>query len=456
MFPQQPTIIAPSEPEPPPPSRRDGLLVALAVVLGAAAVLGGLVGFQWLRADSTETAADAAVTGANADENSADDGQSDEDGQQATPSTTNPAPSTTEAEPVPSTEPERPLVESVPCPDRYTEEICAAADFVQQNRGRPFKEFPNIELLDDADFDAALLADFEESRSEFVEDERLMKSLGLIPTDLDLFETFRELIEVGVVGFYDPDDGRLVVRGGEFDLYGQAILVHELVHAFDDQWFDLSRDDFDSDDAEYGYLAVIEGNASRIEELWRDGLDPQQSAELAAQELSSLSPEDLDRMLSLPRILINLQISPYEDGEIYVSGIAAAGGELAVDARFATPPESSEQVLHPGADENTLAIVDVEQPTVDGAVTSDGTIGELLLRFWLGSQAGEGWGGDTFVIWESGNDICTTVDFVADSAADLDEIEAGASRWISGAEDRRSFERIQSVDDEKLRITGCY
>ncbi len=454
VFPQQPVIGPPPTPQEEPPSRRDGVLVALAVVLGAMVVLGGLVGFQWLRSEQSEIAADVAPeTGGAADPSDSE--------QQAAPDTTAPAPSTTpdttDEPDLPSTTvPAAPLVESVPCPERYTEEICSAADFVQQNRGQPFKEFPNIELLDDADFDEALLSDFDESRSEFIEDEQLMKSLGLIPTDLDLFETFRELIEVGVVGFYDPDDGRLVVRGGEFDLYGQAILVHELVHAFDDQWFDLSRDDFDSDDAEYGYIAVVEGNASRIEDLWRNTLDPDQAAELATQELSSLSPEDLDRMLSLPRILINLQVSPYEDGEIYVSGLAAAGGEAAVDERLGSPPASSEQVLHPGDPADELAIVDVEPPTVDGAVSSDGTIGELLLRFWLGTEAGDGWGGDTFVIWESGNETCTTVDFVADSAADLDEIEAGASRWISGAEDRRSVERVQSVDAEKLRITGCY
>lgn len=456
MIPQNTTPIGPPPTPPPEPSgRREGLLVALAVLLGAAAVLGGLVGYQRFVDDGTEVAAD----GGESDE--AGDAPIEESTTTTVPTDSAGATETDDAEEdeagaVEDAPPAEPLVESVPCPEQYSADICDAADFVQQARGRPFKEFPNIELLDDAPFDAALLEDFEESRAELVEDERLMKSLGLISTDLDLFQTFRDLLEVGVVGFYDPETGRLVVRGGEFDLYGLSVLVHELVHAFDDQWFDLSRDDFDSADAEYGYLAVIEGNASRVENLWRDSLSSQELEDLTVQELGSLAPEDLDRLLALPRILINLQISPYEDGELYVSSLVAEGGEEAVDERFVDPPESSEQVLQFGTSADELAVIDVEPPPVDGPVSADGTIGELLMRFWLGGAAGDGWGGDRFVTWSDGDLVCTTIDIVADSDQDLDEIERAAEVWTVDAEDRRSVERVDSVDRSKLRVTGCY
>ena len=446
---------------PEPPRRREGLLVATAVILGAAAVLGGIIGVQRLGVsglgdvgfgDSGEQIAAEDQTDSSSttvpDIPPADSDQDNQDADEA-PNPDGDQVENEEAAP-------QPLVESVPCPSQYDDVICDAADFVQQARGRPFKEFPNIELLEDAQFDEALLEDFEESREDFIEDERLMKSLGLLPTDLDLFETFRELLEIGVVGFYDPETGRLVVRGDEFNLYGQSVLVHELVHALDDQWFDLNRDDFDSDDAQYGYLAVVEGNASRIDRMWQESLSNGELADFFEQELGALAPEDLDRLGSLPRILLNLQASPYQDGDTYVSSLVAEGGEESIDEYLTNPPTSSEQVLHPDADPDTLTVIDVEPPPVDGPVTSQSTAGELIVRFWLGGAAGDGWGGDTYVTWNDGDRICSTVDIVADTEPDLAELGRAAEVWSQGAGDLRSFELIDSVDGSKLRVTGCY
>lgn len=465
MIPQHPALLPPP-PQADPPRRSEGLLVIVATILGAVVVLGGLVGFQWLGDRQDDVAATAGQEQADGDEQAAGETGAvpSTDTPSADPSSEESAPSAeTEADPdngessedSPDLETPGP-VQSVPCPDRYSDEICSAADFVQQARGRPFREFPTIELLDDASFDEALVQDLDESRDELLEDERPLKALGLLPADIDLFETYQSLIESGVVGFYDPDDGRLVVRGGEFDLYGQAILVHELVHAFDDQWFDLSRDDFDNDDAEYGYAAVIEGNASRVEDLWREQLSVGDRARLTQQEFSSLSPEDLQRLLSLPQILLNLQLSPYEDGERYVSQLAAAGGEQAVDDKFVNPPESSEEVLHPSLSAGDLAIAEVERPPADGPELSSGRLGELLIDLWLGQQAGDGWGGDSFVVWESDGETCATVDVAGDTSEDLGQIEQAAESWAANRSDFRSVEAIDGADRSVIRIIGCY
>src|SRR5204862_679931 len=69
-----------------------------------------------------------------------------------------------------------------------------------------------------------------------------------------------------VVGFYDPDTGRLVYqRSGALGLEERFVLAHELTHAIDDQHFDLSRLDglarSCADEASSAALGAVEGSA---------------------------------------------------------------------------------------------------------------------------------------------------------------------------------------------------
>ena len=441
----------------PPPRRGEGLILAVAALAGAVLVAGGLFLFQRSQND------DATVDTAAPAEDTAPEEVPDEP--VPTPDT-DPQPEAQEDDEVDQTEESErseavppgldPTVEVLACPAEVEQVICDAATFVQQARGRPFQEFPSVELLADAEFDIALLDDFASFEDDLLEYERLLKGLGLIPENLDMVQAFRDLLESGVVGFYDPDTRRLVVRGGDFNLYGQLVLVHELVHAFDDQWFDLSRDDFPNADAEYGYLAVIEGNASWVEELWRAALSPQEQTMLSAQELDALSPEDIQRILALPQVLLALQASAYVDGEIFVDSLLDSGGVAAVDEAFSEPPISSESVLHPDLDPAALEVVDVAPPPADGETLDDGVLGELVVRQWLGQQAAAGWGGDAYVVYSAGGQTCLRVDLAADTPTDLIEMENAISGWVSDDIEDRSVETISTADGNAIRATGCF
>ena len=346
-------------------------------------------------------------------------------------------------------------VEPAPCPSDIDPLICDAADFVQQARGRPFRTFPTVEILEDEAFDAELLSDFEEYQAELDVDGRVLAALGLLDPDVSLVEAFRDALEVGVVGFYDPETGRLVVRGVELDLYAQLILVHELTHAFDDQWFDLDRDDFVDDDEEYGFVAVVEGNASRIEDLWRSQLDVAARALLGEQELAALSPEDLRRYLALPPIMLNLLLSPYIDGAVYIERLVASEGEAAIDRAVAAPPTSSEEILHPGTDRASDPEVVIAAPPAGGDVVDQGRLGELLIRLWLGRVAGDGWGGDSYVMWAEDGKDCLTVDLAADSEADLADLRSAAQIWLSERPADRSVVDFGLGPESTLRVTAC-
>ena len=435
--------------------------MAVATVFGAVIVLAALLGVGQLTdtsdadvvTDST-TSAPTTTGPATADEGEEASGfgdlpPDDDDAAEAAPE-----PDVTQPDGE-AADQERPQVDSLACPDGVDPVICDAADFVQQVRGRPFRTFPEVEILDDAEFDRELLSDFDEYREDLEVDDVTLTALGLLDPEASLAETFRESLEVAVVGFYDPETGQLVVRGADFSLYSQLVLVHELVHAFDDQWFDLDRDDFADGEADYGFSAVVEGNASRVEALWREQLSSQHQLQLTQEELTALSPEDLDRLFSLPPVVQDLQGSPYLDGERYVSELAATGGEAAVDDALMTPPVTSEEILHPGTDRSIDAEIVVPAPPAGGTVIDEGRLGELVVRLWLGRLAGEGWGGDRYVTWSAGGEDCIAVDLVGDDAQETVELDAAADAWAGLGSDTRQVDSITVDGRPAVRVTAC-
>jgi hypothetical protein len=418
----------------------EGVLLTAAALLGAVMVLAGLVlGRQVLiehPADGELRTASPSVTG---------------------PSTTTGSDSATGTGPGDATRPETtepPVVTPLECPTGIDIVICEAADFVQVARERPFQEFPEVEILPDADFDVALLDDFDSYRAELEAWEVTLTALGLLDPEIDLVQTYRDSLALGVVGFYDPLTGRLVVRGDEFDLYSQLVLVHELTHALDDQWFGLDRQLADGE-ADFGFSSVVEGNAVRVENEWRDSLGPDDQARLSTEEAQSLSADELDALLTLPAIILEIDYAPYTDGFTYTATVAASGGEAAVDDALTEPPTSSEEILHPSTDRSTDPEVVLDAPPAGGEVVEEGRLGELMIRQWLGRPAGTGWGGDRYVSWVDGTGrSCIVVDLVGDDDAEQDEVLTAAESW-AGAAEGRTIEEVTVEEGTVVRAAGC-
>jgi hypothetical protein len=331
---------------------------------------------------------------------------------------------------------------------------------VAEARGLDFLEDVEVELADDAAFQARLLEDFEDGADDIADVEVFYKALGLLEPEADLLEELRRIYSAGVLGFYDPESDELVVRGTSLTPYVRKTIVHELVHALDDQHFDLDRDDeYDErkDELSLGFTAVVEGNARRIEQQWIEEQPEDVQAQAQAEERAFADGIDID---AFPEILLFQIGAPYELGKVFVDSIVGERGERAVDAALEDPPTTSEQVLFPPLYSARELRVEVPVPPADGDIVDDGVVGAL---FWFGLfttddapvppsdafAAIQGWGGDWAVTWQDGDAACVRIDVVGDTQEDTDELETAMRAWAS-----ESPAEI-SIVDERVRLDSC-
>jgi hypothetical protein len=312
--------------------------------------------------------------------------------------------------------------------------------FVERERGLTFKNPVDVHLAGEGEFQSRLLKDFDKERPGLVEEQEVLRAVGLVDPGADVVADYRSLLEIGVVGFYDPESKQLVVRGTDTTPYVREVLAHELTHALDDQWFDLNRPQYDNadDDTGFGFLGLTEGNARRIEDAYVSSLSSSEQAQafVEQEDLVSQHPE----VFQLPAILLTLLQAPYDDGPQFVDAVLAAGGQAALDNAFRTPPVSSEQILDPKKYVAGDVPIEVATPAADApSPSNDGVIGELLLREMLFDslpssaavdRAVSGWGGDHYVTWtDASGASCLRDAFVGDTPADTSEMVDAITQW---------------------------
>lgn len=175
-------------------------------------------------------------------------------------------------------------------------------------------------------------------------------------------EEERRVLEEQVSGIYDPRTKRLFVRdatgGAELVASRQAAtrlaLAHEVVHALQDQHFDLRRGDDLNEDEALAYSALAEGDAvlttngvaaleERAYERW---LSRMRAHGISADEIADRGGAATAELRRAPALLRRRLMFPYTEGVAFVLNLYWAGGFDLINQAFARPPQSTEQVLH--------------------------------------------------------------------------------------------------------------
>jgi len=314
--------------------------------------------------------------------------------------------------------------------------------FVQHTRGLQFKHLPKVRSIPDSKFAGLLLHTSFDGNDTSSGDGRpfqgVLKALGLITDKVDLGEAAKK--KAGeVVGFYDSHDKTLYVRGANPTPYTREVLVHELTHALDDQYFGLDRPELarSGGDAIPAFKALVEGNALRVEQKWYESRSQEERAAIDGVD-SGAAPGTGD--VTPPDVFARLMAFPYAVGLPFANAIFDAGGQARLDATFRKPPTTTEQVLHPDRFLAGEGSRKVSPPRAGGDVIDEGSLGELGLILVTGTassrsesrQAAEGWAGDSYRAWKQDNRTCIRWNIEMDTAADTADLVGALQRWAAG------------------------
>lgn len=177
----------------------------------------------------------------------------------------------------------------------------------------------------------------------------LVTLLGLVPPDVDLDDLGTRIASQGTLGFYDGrrNEMTIISKTERLPIGVETTLAHELTHAIDDQHLDVfdrvqRRIAGDDGDAELAYRSVVEGNASEVEERYRERYrtpQPEGAGDAEQRRLLRDLPFGLQLQLGFP----------YAIGEIFVDALQqqAGGQELLARALRTSPPRSTVEILDP-------------------------------------------------------------------------------------------------------------
>ena len=244
--------------------------------------------------------------------------------------------------------------------------------------------------------------------------EAVLRLLGVIRDETGYVPLLQELFVGLVLGFYDFDLQAFVIISSNDGIARRdiATIVHEYVHALQDQHFDLGgafEATNSNSDAALALRFVVEGDARFAEGLFGD---------LIAEAAGSL-PDARDRLPGLrqpvPTALQEIFNAPYQDGLAAVTRVQSVDGLRGIDALLRNPPPSTEQLLHPDKLASGEPPLSVPDPDLDAALgpawNIDGadTLGEFFLRVLLreeigvteAARAAAGWGGDRLSLYRT-------------------------------------------------------
>jgi hypothetical protein len=359
-------------------------------------------------------------------------------------------------------------------PQHWDHRIAPYARIAVKERGLEFKHPVPVRFLSPAAFARTVKTDDQQlskaDRREIEQTTGLLRAFGLLSGKVDLLRSLNDFSGSAVLAYYSFADKRITVRGHRITPSVKATLVHELTHVLQDQHFRIgARMKALAKQAKKGpttseadvLRAVIEGDAERVESLYRASLKPAQvrALDAAQQDETAQAQPTLSR---IPKIVVTMLTSPYSLGVGLTQTAAAVGGNTAVNRLFRHSPTHDVALLDPlDAVEGRARTVHVPMPAVrPGEKEFDhGELGALTWYLMLAGRltpqtalhAADGWAGDAYVGYQDAGRSCARMSFSGKTPADTARMTSALQQWArssptAGVTPAGSRVTVQSCD----------
>ena len=359
--------------------------------------------------------------------------------------------------------------------ETYADKVAKYVPQIENALGAKFKTPPKMEVRTRDQVREFLLQRMNEPeiKQQVATQEALYKLLGLAPDTLHFSDLLAKLLTEQIIGYYDPKTKVLYVVQGSPEDYTGITIMHELIHALQDQYTNLdSLQHITGDDdraaaaqaviegqATYEQLYIMSGGGSNIAAQFPGGWDTMRQTirdNLKSQPVFS----------SAPRALQESMLFPYINGADFTRRYIAHNGKK---MPFGDLPMTTEELMHDdkffGKDKDVPS--EITMPAIPGTFETNnmGEFGTRVLIYShtrvedLSIRASNGWDGDRYalvktpggnaLVWVS---VCDQLQYGIEIVDALDQVlRARCNRQARVTGERRHYESEKRTIDIDIR-----
>ena len=265
---------------------------------------------------------------------------------------------------------------------------------VEHVRQRPFREDVPVETVTRSEY-ANDTASGNGSEAFRRWNDQVWEALFVVGDETNANDEIDSVFGGAVSGFYSPSQDRIVivVPDGESPDIDPSTLAHELLHAMQDQYHDLTDPRYvgATQDGDLAVDGVVEGEAVHVEERYAARCDANWTCAEAPESDGGGGGDGQEFNFGI----LQTVLQPYGDGAVYVRELRDEGGWAAVNETMNDPPASTAEVIHrnPDYEEGNVTFEDAAtggwETYADQGVGGAETAGEasMFVMFWYQSYA---------------------------------------------------------------------